>query len=187
MKNIRKIKSLNIISNEILIFLLSVTILNIIFPSQILFKILRWSIVVAEIILVGIILISLRYPVKSAYNPFYRVIEIHLNNVAKGSPRVFYKGCVETIVESKEKGLDVLFYTWHVKKEKLKSIFGDAIIIVEPSKLEKYFNMFFSYCKGIVPRPLPNPYLKCYIKVDQLSDQTLNRLNRFIKETKKIS
>lgn len=120
-------------------------------------------------------------PGASYYNPL-GFIEIHIERTAKKNPYRFYRYALKTVEIAKKEHKDVLFFTWHVSAEKLKELFGGAIEIYKPSLLDRFY-LLAPFVLRVIPIPLPNPYIKCYIETDKLSDEILrnHRINRMNK------
>lgn len=107
-----------------------------------------------------------RLPGDSGYNPL-GFIELHVACKAKRKRREFIKMCVDTIKVAKAENKGVLFLTWLFSEKKLKDVFGDAIEISNPSWLERALSLSIFF-NGI--KPLPNPYIKCYIDTTKLPE-----------------
>lgn len=113
-------------------------------------------------------------PGSSHYNIF-GFIELHIGGKAKNNKFTFYKICLKTIEIAKKENTDILFYTWHLSEEKLKERFGEAIEISQPNTIEKICNLIPVIIMRIKPRVLPNPYIKCYLKTNELPEEYLDR------------
>ncbi|EOD01444.1 hypothetical protein L21TH_0491 [Caldisalinibacter kiritimatiensis] len=68
-----------------------------------------------------------------------------------------------------------MFYTWHLKEEKLRKIFCNSIEITKPNIIEKVMNFLPAALMLVLPVPLPNPYIKCYIKTRELPESFIQK------------
>ncbi|MFS1518635.1 hypothetical protein V1503_19545 [Bacillus sp. SCS-151] len=103
------------------------------------------------------------------------MIEIHINNKNKGK-KDFFRLIAQTILVAKSKGLNATFFSAHYSKEKLQSIFGEALVIESPNILNiidvaiaKIF-----YWKNKVPNT--GTVLKYTILTNKLSNDKLDTL-----------
>ena len=120
-----------------------------------------------------------KVPADGMYIPF-GAIELHISKKAKGNPFSFYKYCAETVFIAKHYNKNILFCTWHIKEDKLKEIFQESITIKELGGIEKLFNIYPAYVYRTKPKSMKNPYLKCFIEIEKVSDKTLGKLNKLI-------
>lgn len=134
-------------------------------------------------------ILSRNLPGASQYNLF-GVVEIHIENTAKGSVTVFQKCALETVLVAKEKNKDVIFTTYHFSKKTIRRIFEEAVTIKETNIFDKAII--------IISRKLPSRYkiskkrrkkeiFNGYIETVKLSEDKVKEIkSRIAKLTKEL-
>lgn len=123
---------------------------------------------------------SAKVPGASLYNPF-GVIELHVNNFAKGNRRVFLKLCAATILYAREHNKPVMFCTPLFTAQALRRLFDDAITVYRPSVVERGVAFFAGIAFRVRGR---NPLVKGVIDTSRLTPEVLELLHRYADSSK---
>lgn len=82
------------------------------------------------------------FPKEVLYNS-HELMELHIQNFAKGNRRIFLIKCLNAILTCVEKKKDIMFDTCFIKEKKMREIFGDNIEIQKPSFFQRINNNIF--------------------------------------------
>jgi len=72
---------------------------------------------------------------------FFGTIEVHIGDKFANKTD-FFRIVAQTILDGQEKKAVVIFYTWHYSEERIKSILGDNVMVVEPKGFERWTQIF---------------------------------------------
>jgi hypothetical protein len=114
-------------------------------------------------------------PGAGLYNPL-GVIELHVNNFAKGNRRTFIKLCAVTILYARDCNKPVMFCTPLLDEQTLRGLFMEALTLYRPSPLERALAFFNDLVFGLKRR---YPLVKGMIDTGKIPPAAWELLNRY--------
>jgi hypothetical protein len=122
---------------------------------------------------------SRKLPGKSIYRS-RTLIEIHMGNKAKGDFKVFLSMIAQSILFANEKGIDCVFYTYHLSPRGIKKYLGNMGEIKRTTGFERLAqlvgNKFYKKYRTTRGKKPINQLSRVYIKWSNLSPQEITYL-----------
>ncbi|WP_342423067.1 hypothetical protein [Paenibacillus sp. FSL E2-0178] len=122
---------------------------------------------------------SRKLPGKSIYRS-RMLIEIHMGNKAKGDFDVFLSMVAQSVLFAHDKGLDCVFYAYHLSPRAIKKYLGNVGEIKKTTGFERFAqlvgNRFYKdYLSTRSNKPV-NQLSRVYIKWNNISPQDITQL-----------
>ncbi|WP_210091224.1 hypothetical protein [Paenibacillus turicensis] len=134
-----------------------------------------------------------KLPADSCYI-WFRLIEFHIGDKAKGEGKAFYLFIYETIKICRERKTKIIAYSELISSDSIKQRLGEeAVRIMTPSPYEEFAQKFFNknYRKFVKEAKsnntsLVNPYIKIIIDPNAISDEKLEKLEKTSQRLKRF-